>query len=246
MISLLLASAAALAEPQNWWGVGPTIGTTGFPIEYPAVMPELAQNNDGDNLVAPVTFDLRVGAHAVYYIGNGGRIGGRAFYAGNFATWGAQEITIEYDVVLTKVEKFQILAGGGLGFGHDRFGATAEANNPDAYLDVTYFPLRAQIGGLFRNGARAYELQIFGTWHIAGEQKFSLTGEAADEETGTAIADPFATDATTKSDTALYAAIGVEATVYFGDFKNASKSSDNDKSKNKSGDGKKKSKKSND
>lgn len=231
MIALLLSSTAALAEPQNWWGVGPMIGTTGFPVQYPAVMPALAQNNDGDNLVEPVTFDLRVGAHAVYYIGNGGRIGSRAFYAGNFATWGAQEITLEYDVVLTKADKFQLLGGGGIGFGHDRFGALPEANNPDAYLDVTYFPLRAQLSGLFRNGSRAYELQIFGTWHIAGEQKFSLTGEAGDEETGTAVSDPFAdlsgADAV-KSDAALYAAIGAEVTVYFGDFKSAGKSNDND------------------
>lgn len=237
MIALLLSSAAALAEPQNWWGVGPMIGTTGFPVQYPAVMPPLAQDDDGNNFVEPVTFDLRVGARGVYYIGNGGRIGGRAFYAGNFATWGAQEITIEYEVVLTKADKFQLLGGGGVGFGHDRFGALPEAKNPDAYLDVTYFPLRAQIGGLFRNGSRAYELQIFGTWHIAGEQKFSKTGEAADEKTGTAISDPLAEISgaeSVKSDAALYAAIGAEVTVYFGDFKSAGKSSGNDNGKSKS------------
>lgn len=239
MISLLLLVSTAAAESEHWWGIGPMIGTTGFPIEYPAFFPALVQNDAGENLVEPVTFDLRFGAHAVYYLGNGGRIGGRVHYDGNFATWSAQEITVEYEVVLTKVDKFQVMAGGGLGFGHDRFGALADSKNPNAYLDVTYFPLRAQIGGLWRDKTRAYEAQLFGTWHIAGEQKFSKTGETADEETGTAVADPLAID-DTKSDAALYVAIGAELTVYFGNFKNkGGNKNDNDDDN----DGKKKKKK---
>ena len=75
MMTLLAFVATASAE--NWWGVGPMIGTMGLPVEYPALMPPLAQDSDGDNLVAPVVFDLRVGAHGVYYLGNGSRLGAR-------------------------------------------------------------------------------------------------------------------------------------------------------------------------
>ncbi len=231
---IALTTLAFAGTDEHWWGVGPLLGTTGFPVEYPAVMPDLAQDKNDNNLVEPVRFDLRVGGHAVYYLGGGGRLGARLWYAGNFATWGAQEITAEYEAILIKDDKFQVFAGGGLGYGHDRFGALGDAKNPDAYLDVVYFPVRAQVGMLWRDRTRAYEVDLFGTWHIAGEQKFSLTGDAADEETGTAIADPFS-DEGAKSDAALYVAIGVEATVYFGNFKNkgGGKSDDGDDKKKK-------------
>lgn len=217
MISLLVCLATAQAGHQG--GIGPTIGTTGFPVEYPIFFPELALGAAGSPLVEPVTFDLDVGIHAVYYLGQGGRVGARFTIGGNFATFGEQEFTVEYDWILTRIERSQIFAGGGLGFGHDRFGADADATNPDAYLDVAYFPLRAQVGVLVRDRSRAYEANLFGTWHIAGEQVFSLSGKTEDETTGTAVADPFGTDST-KSDAALYVAIGGELTLYFGDFRN--------------------------
>lgn len=239
-MSLLLA-IASLAHAGHWWGIGPTIGTTGFLIEYPVFFLAIATNGDGEPFVDPATFDLRVGGHGVYYLGNGGRFGARILLGGNFAAYGFQEATVEYEWVLTKVDNIQVLGGGGLGFGHDRFGASADAKNPDAYLDVTYFPLRAQVALLWRDRTRAYEANLFGTWHIAGDQRFSKTGEAEDEVTGTAIADPFGSDGT-KSDAALYAAIGAEITVYFGDFRNR----DKDKDKKDDDDGKKKKKKKND
>lgn len=238
---MLLLALVGTASAENWWGVGPMIGTMGLPVEYPALMPPLAQDGDGDNLVAPVLFDLRGGAHGVYYLGNGSRIGARLHLAGNFSTWGAQEGTIEWDWIITKERQFQVFAGLGAGFGHDRFGADAESKRPDAYLDVTYFPVRAQAGVLWRDRTRAYEGNLFATWHFAGEQKFSKTGEAKDEEKGTAVADPFATGGQ-KSDAALYLAVGAEITVHFGNFKNKSSKSKDDKD-DKGGKKSKKSKK---
>ncbi|GDX83100.1 hypothetical protein LBMAG42_49110 [Deltaproteobacteria bacterium] len=236
---MLLLAIVSSAHAEHWWGVGPTIGTMGFPVEYPALMPALAQNNDGDNLVDPVLFDLRVGAHGVYYLGDGGRIGARLLYAGNFAAWASQEITVEYDWVLTKSDSFQVIGGGGLGFGHDNFGKGEGENGggaTEANLDVTYFPLRAQIGILWRDRTRAYEANLFGTWHIAGDQTF--TNAQGEKEKGTAVSDLFA-DGGTKSDAALYVAVGAEVTVYFGNFKTKGKS------KNDDDDGKKKKKKKN-
>ncbi len=216
---MFLLACLGTASAGHMWGIGPTIGTSGFPVEYPIFFPELALGADGNPLVEPVTFDLDVGAHAVYYLGQGGRVGARFTLGGNFTTFGEQEFTVEYEGLLARIEQSQIFAGGGIGFGHDRFGADADAANPDAYLDVAYFPLRAQIGVLVRDRTRAYEANLFGTWHIAGEQVFSLSGKTEDETKGTAVSDPFGGDGT-KSDAALYLAIGGELTVYFGDFRN--------------------------
>jgi hypothetical protein len=230
---LFVACLSSAFAGQHWWGVGPMLGTMGVPVEYPALMPPLAQDTSGNNLVAPVTFDLRAGAHGVYYIGGGSRIGARLHLAGNFATWGAQEATIEWDWILTKEQRFQVFAGLGAGFGHDRFGAEADSKRPDAYLDVTYFPVRGQVGVLWRDRTRAYEGNLFGTWHFAGDQTFSKTGNAEDEEKGTAVADPFGGD-TQKSDAALYLAVGAEVTVYFGNFKNKGGGKDDDQKSKKS------------
>lgn len=221
MIFLLVLAAPAHAE--RWWGVGPTLGTMGFPLAYPALMPALAQGSSGNNLVDPVAFDLRLGAHGVYYTGGGGRVGARLLLGVNFAAWGAQEATIEYEWILTKDEKFQAFAGGGIGFGHEAFGSSS---SDVTKLDVTYFPLRAQAGVLWRDRTRAYEADVFGTWHLAGDQTFTTSKGV--EKKGTAVADPFATDGT-KSDAALYVAIGAEFTVYFGNFRNKGKGKkDND------------------
>ncbi len=229
---LLLTWIAAAEAAEHWWGVGPMLGTMGLPVEYPALMPALAQDADGDNLVAPVVFDLRAGAHGVYYLGNGSRLGARLHLAGNFATWGAQELSLEWDWILNKEGRFQAFAGLGLGFGHDVFGAESDSKHPDAYLEVSYFPVRAQAGVLWRDKTRAYEGNLFGTWHLAGEQKFSKSGEGEDEQTGTAVADPFDAGGE-KSDAALYIAVGAEVTVYFGNFKNKSSKNDDDKKSKK-------------
>lgn len=220
----LLLALSGLAHAGHWWGIGPTLGTTGFPIEYPVVFPGIATGANGAPRVEPVTFDLRAGAHGVYYVGTGGRVGARLQLGGNFATWGFQEATVEYEWILTRADNIQVLGGGGLGFGHENFGADPEAADPDAYLDVTYFPVRAQIGILWRDRTRAYEADLFGTWHLAGEQVFSATGNADDEVTGTAVS----LDDTTQSDAALYVALGAEITVYFGDFKNRGGDDKND------------------
>lgn len=225
----LLLALSGLAHAGHWWGIGPTVGTTGFPIEYPVVFPAIATTGKGTPLVEPVTFDLRAGAHGVYYVGGAGRVGARLQLGGNFSTWGFQEATVEYEWLLTKADNIQVLGGGGFGFGHERFGADPEAASPDAYLDVTYFPIRAQVGILWRDRTRAYEADLFGTWHIAGEQLFSATGNADDEVTGTAVS----LDDSTKSDAALYLAIGAEITVYFGDFKNRGGTGDDDGDKKK-------------
>ena len=237
MIMLLALVSPALAD--HWWGIGPTLGTTGFPLEYPAVMPALAQNSAGKNLVEPAGFDARIGGHGVYYIGNGNRIGLRAFYDGNFSTFSEGEVTVEYDWILTKDDNFQVFGGAGLGFGSDRFLNEADTR----HLDVTYFPLRAQLGVLWRDRTRAYEADLFGTWHIAGDQSFFDCGSGGncEAEHGTAVADPFGSDST-KSDAALYAAVGAEVTVYFGNFRNKGGNKGDNDNDGKKGGGKKKKK----
>ena len=206
MLAAMLLSGSAYALDTYWWGVGPTIGTMAIPTKYPSALPANAKDANGDPLVAKVKGDVEFGVRGVLYPSAAGRVGVRGL-VGFGSGWSMYQLTLEYDALLYKDETLQILFGGGLGAGHERF--ASNHSGPD-FLSVDYFPLRAQFTGLLRDRTRAYEISIWGTFHIVGEQ---LYHEDANDE------------GTSGSDTAVvagatYLALGADATVYFGNFKN--------------------------
>lgn len=220
---MILAALVALSQPAaaldvKWWGVGPTLGTVAIPSQYPVGFPSNAKDGDGDPKVQKVNGDILFGVHGVLYPSGNGRIGARGLVGlGLGSPWSSGQLTIEYDHALIKEEGFQLLFGGGIGAGTERFGGT-EAH-PDGYLVVNYFPIRAQITPLLRDKTRAYELDIFGEYHIVADQTYykqaGANGETPEGLGGLG---------------AIYLKVGVEATVFFGDFKTDKKSGGGKKS----------------
>lgn len=206
MTPLVLALVApAHAVEFRWWGVGPTLGTRIIPLTYP-IFPGFVNDADGDPKVDPVEGNLEIGLHAVLYAGNIGRIGLRGRLDTNFGPWFAQEVTLEYDHLLIRDGELQLMFGGGVGLGHERFGD----DEGDDYLDNQHFPLRLQLTGLFRDKWRAYELDIYGTWRIIGASEYCVTED--DCSKGSETEDFFDTFG-------FYAGLGLEATVFFGNFR---------------------------
>jgi hypothetical protein len=212
----LITLLAALVQPAaaievKWWGIGPTVGTIAVPTTYPVSLPRNAREDQkqfGDPLVEGTKGDIHFGAHGVLYPTGGSRIGGRALLGlGLGSPWTSYQFTLEYDGALIKDSGLQLLVGLGVGAGHERFGGTDA--NPDAFLVVNYFPVRAQIDGLLRDKTRAYEIGIFGEWHIAADQTYFASADAD----GVSGADVDGLPG------ALYLKVGLEATVYFGDFR---------------------------
>lgn len=164
MFTLLILASFAYGGDRytDGAGIGPTVGTMGVPLEYPIIMPPLAQDDDGNNLVAPVGPDLRVGLHGLLMDGNG-RLGARAHFASNFSTWGGLEATSEIDKALARYHGFYVFAGGGAGFGIEFFGAAADSVRPKATLEVRYIPLRGQVGVITGHGNLAIEANLFAT-----------------------------------------------------------------------------------
>lgn len=206
LLALTLLTQPAQAVEFRWWGIGPTLGTRVVPLSYP-VFPGFVKDGDGDPLVAPVKGNLEVGAHAVLYVGNVGRVGLRGRLDTNFGPWFGQEVTIEWDQMLIRDGELQLLLGFGLGLGHERF----YDEEIEGYLDNQHFPLRVQVGGLMRDKWRAYEINLYGTWRIIGASE--LCDAEGDCSTGGEAAEDFF------DSFGFYAGIGLEATVFFGNFK---------------------------
>ena len=232
MMMLLALIPDASAIELKWWGAGPSLSTMLFPGEYPISFPAGAREGgktSGDPLVDKVGFDLNLAGRGVIYPVKSMRLGAR-IQLGFGGGFGRQEFTLEYEPVLSNQGSFQVVGGVGLGVGHERF----RDKDGEDFLDVSYYPIRGQIGGLLRDKYRAYELDLWATYHITGGQKYYSNADAEPVDgKGSALAGG-----------ALYAGIGLEFTVWFGDFKSDSSNNNNNKN-NKSGKSSKSSKSGN-
>lgn len=209
MLLTLALTTSALALDLKWWGVGPTLGTMAIPTRYPTSLPTIAQGE-----VEKVRGDAALGVEAVLYPSGSGRVFGRGTVGVGTAGWVAPELTLGWDQVMYKDEEFQLLFGGGLGVGTETFHSPGEED----FLRVSYFPLRAQFSALLRDRSRAYELDLFATYHIAGEQLYCESQTQASNGNCSSGADGAGVIAG-----AVYLAVGAEATLYFGDFKSKGK-----------------------
>lgn len=220
ILSLLLAlTPDASAIDYKWWGAGPQISTMLFPSAYPVSFPAGAKEDSkigNDPLVDKVGFDLNIAGRAVLYPTSAGRLGARLQFGLGANAYANQEFTLEYELTLKKQGTLQVLAGGGIGVGHERFHSLQD----EGYLNVSYYPIRAEISGLLRDNTRAYELGLWGTYHIAGSQNYYKNAEA----------EPIDGNADGVVAGALYFGLGLEATVFFGDFKTDGKKSNNNSS----------------
>lgn len=199
---LLLAATPAHALDVTWWGVGPGVGTRVVPLAYP-VYPKTAKDAGFEQVEGNFEFSVRAAAYADRV----GRVALRGGIGGNFDTWGSQEFTVGWDQLLVREGTLQLLLGVGVGVGHERTLHPDEAS--EAYWDVQYFPVRATIGGLLRDKWRAYELDLWGTWHLVGKQELCVTADDCD------------VPPTVGDSLGFYGGLGLEATVFFGSFANA-------------------------
>jgi len=237
ILPLLLAlTPDASAIDVKWWGAGPQISTMLFPSAYPIALPDGAQDENGDPLVDKVHFDLELGGRAVMYPTKYGRVGARLLFGFGTSGFARQEFTLEYDATLVTQGAFQVLGGAGIGVGHEKFHG-GEEGPEEGFLNVQYYPIRGELGALMRDDKRAYELALWAAIHIPGSQRYYASPDSDPVE---GKGDSFAFGGFRS-----YVGLGLEATVFFGDFSKpnnpktkssdkSSKSSKSSKSKSKS------------
>jgi hypothetical protein len=211
IVGCSMVTTDAHAIDTYMWGVGPRLGAKVLPGKYPIAFPKITESDfedakdPKDKTKLPVglervPFIMQVGADGVYYIDGVHRVGalfgvafGKKYSDINFLG--------KYEFVMVE-GSIDVLAGAGIGFGSMRFGGIDEEK-----LRVPYYPIRANIGLQLRDDVRAYQLQLWGQVSIPGNQKYTTAdGLREAEHVGTAIA------------LANYLSLGLEFTVYFGDF----------------------------
>ena len=192
-----LSGSAEAADAAYMWGVGPSVSTVFYPTRFPGSFPrELAEDKyDWD-------FDLRPGdvefaAKGLFYLDMDRRLSARVGLGGG-PGWYTRWFDVDFDRMLSGSSGFHTFLGAGGGLGKDRF-----TDTDGDQLETSFFLVRAQFGGIYRNKTQAYELGLFGAYHLPLEHLY----------------DPAGAQTEIKGAGSRYGQVGLEASVYFGDFK---------------------------
>ena len=201
LLSLFVSPSLAGSGPYMW-GVGPVVNTMVLPGEYPVGFPTQTkeENEEGKNRTRldKTRGDIGIGVHGVLYMKKAQRIGGHAWIQKGGGNFSSQNITIEYDFAGDAANGVTMLAGLGGGFGKQKWktGGVGE-------LTMNTYILRGQAGVNYRTKRNCYELAGYVNWSIPGKQTWDET-EVTEE---------------VEASGGFYPALGIEATMFFGDFR---------------------------
>jgi hypothetical protein len=233
---LLLTGQDALAgDGPYMWGAGPTISTIAWPGSYPNSFPKATDDGDPsprDHLEA-VKGDVALAGRGLLYLNNTRRIGAR-LNLGFGSGYRATTFTVEYEQSILREDNINVFVGGGVGVGKLQF-----PQGEDGTLSTNTYNTRLQISAIYRdkqgkkNAAddRAYEVALFVT-------PLGANGPETYEYGNTTVQDPdnastFAFLTSDESDDqklkgSLYnPTIGIEVSVFFGDFTSPKKKKGN-------------------
>ena len=201
MLMGLLSNPAAAAPGPYMWGVGPVVNTMVLPGAHPVSFPAdtRVENEDGKKLsvLDKTQGDIGFGVHGVLYMKKAQRVGTHAWFQTGSGEFRSSNITFEYDFVGSSSNGVTVLAGLGGGFGTHRWKTRGEGE-----LKGNTYILRGQAGANYRTRKNCYEVAAYLNWNIPGQQ----TWEVSDEDEAS-ISGGF------------YPVVGIEATMFFGDFK---------------------------
>jgi len=211
------------------WGVGGTVSTVAWPgatpISYPTVTDELLANccDPRENLDKS-RGDVSLAGRTLLYLRRKERVGARIQYGGG-SGFRQMVATIEYEHSILRADYINVFVGGGIGVGSLVF------DQGDAgTLRTSTYNTRMQIAGTFRHEMgrknkaddRAYEIALFVTpFGGIGPESYHVGDEEIDDPES---ANPFASLTDDEGDDQLLSGglynptIGIEASVYFGDF----------------------------
>ena len=235
MIYTLLLAALPTADAQVkpfMWGVGPSVNTNLFPFGYPHSLPTTDDgnpNNNPDTNLSKSDLIVGFGGKAVMYMNWFWRGVIRPTFTRGMddSGYSAWSISAEVDRTIQAANGINVLAGAGVGTG----GFTFDQGNSGGTLSARQLFLRGQAGAMFRNPTRSYEVMIFAILGFSGEENYNFNGveyrnggfslfeeEASSESLGGGLYSPV---------------IGIEGTIYFGDFTPNKKRRPMKKGKNK-------------
>jgi len=192
LLALLQVSEAA-SNNIYMWGVGPQVSTVIYPTRFPGGFPNALEDWNYDKSRGDVEIALR----GLFYLNLDSRLTGRVQLGGS-PGWLTRSVDIGYDSMLTRNSGFHTMAGLSGGLGRDRY-----TDNDGDELEVSFANLRVNFGGIYRNKTQAYELCVFAAYHLPFEHLYQ----------------PGINEQVIKGAGGTYGMLGIEAAIYFGDFK---------------------------
>lgn len=209
LLSCLVAPLPVRAGNATYmYGIGPRVGTVVLPGGYPANFPSFDEvDADGeetgekikvgeDTTIEKVRGDIVLGLEGLYWADATNRLGAIGGF-GLGSGYHDANLLLKYDR-MSDLDALDLFVGGGLGVG-----VASWTGEEDERLRVPYYPLRGEVGALFRQGGFAIQGLIFLNLNIPGRQTLTLSdGSAYESGFGWAF----------------YPQVGVELSVLFGDF----------------------------
>lgn len=204
MLMLLLGLVGAPAEAASgpyMWGVGPVINTMVLPGSHPVSFPgDTRVENEAGNKVSVLdktNGDIGFGVHSVLYMKRAQRVGAHAWFQTGSGDFRSSNLTFEYDFIGNSSNGVTVLAGLGGGFGTQRWRTSGEGE-----LKGNTYILRGQASVNYRTKTTCYEVGTYLNWNIPGKQVWDeIDGDEVEVGGG------------------FYPVVGIEGTVFFGDFK---------------------------
>ena len=190
----LLFSTAAEARAPLMYGYGLNLGTMLVPGQYPTVFPKQIRQND-DSEIEKVWQDVHLGLEGLIYATPTHRFAasGALGFGKNFRD---RYFLLKYARVVNW-EAGEIIVGGGAGVGRSVYRTDGKEE-----LSTPYYPLRAEIGPMFRYDFMAFQPQLYGQYNMTWAH-FYTNPEGEEEDVGTG----------------LYGMIGIELNFYLGEFR---------------------------
>jgi hypothetical protein len=210
-------SSAALAGTSTYmFGFGPRVGTIVIPGGYPASYPsfdEQDQNGEEtgekikigeDTSIEKVRGDLILGMEGLYWADKSNRLAGTVGL-GLGSGYNDAHLILKYDK-MQAMDALDVFVGGGVGVGVANF-----KGDEGEHLRVPYYPIRGEVGAIFRQKTHAIQALLFLNLNLPGRQTLTLDQEAAD---GTL----YEVEYESAFGWSFYPQLGAEIQLLFGDF----------------------------
>ncbi len=198
------------------FGFGPRLGTIVVPGGYPASFPSFDEVNQAgeesgekikiseDTTIEKVRGDAVIGIEGLYWADKTNRLAATAGL-GLGSGYKDAHLILKYDKMYN-LDALDTFVGGGVGVGVANF-----SGELDERLRVPYYPIRGEVGAIFRQKTHAFQALIFLNLNLPGRQTLTLQQEAKD---GTI----YEAEYESSFGWSFYPQLGAEIQLLFGDF----------------------------
>ena len=182
-----------------------------IPLEYPQSFPEIKSGNTPD--FSQVGQDIGVGIKGTLFANRKYRASINPYYHHGFNDSNYQALGINLEVDQIAFRDRNIWAYYGLGGGSSNLRFAVDDNNS---LSATQIYAKGQVGAMYFDRTKAYEFSVYAKFGTTGRETITRAGETFENNN-------FLEGNDQLKGSLYYPTIGIQGTIYRGDFRKAMK-----------------------